>query len=81
MFPQQLGGFRGADPADHLLLHQQHIADVAQQHLAGDAGPPVFAQARGQRLDPVEEVADPRLVVGKHEALGEDVGDQLQPLG
>ena len=54
---------------------------MAQQYLAGGPGPAFFPQGRGEWFDAVEDVRDPRLVMGQHQTFCQDVGDQLQPFG
>jgi hypothetical protein len=80
MRPEELGLLASFNPANHLLLHQELVADVAQQLLSVSVGALLLSQGRGERFDAVEVLGDPGLVVREHQALGEDVGNQLQSL-
>src|SRR6516165_12662869 len=80
MLPEKLRLLASFNTADHLLLHQEHVADVSQQLLAVSPSASLLSQCRSKRLDAVEVLGDPRLVMREHEALSEDVGNQLQSL-
>jgi hypothetical protein len=54
MLSDELGLFARFGASDHLLLHQQHGADVLQQLFAQHSGAPFLAQGCGERFYPVK---------------------------
>ena len=62
------------------MLHQQRIADQLEQVGAASGGLAGRCELARERLDGVEDVGDVLFVMGEHDALGQRVGDDQQPL-
>ena len=80
MLPEQFRLLAGFDPSDHPVLHTENIADVMQQFFAAGATSSLVAQRRRERLNTIENVGDAAFVMRQHQALRQNIGDQLQPL-
>ena len=78
--PEHVGLLADLDPAHHLVLREERVADVAQEVPVLRGRAPAPLQAQGERLDRVEDGGEARLVVAEDDALGQHVGDHLQRL-
>ena len=62
------------------MLHQQRIAEQLQQVGAALRGLAGGGELARERLDDVEDIGDLALVAAEHDAFGQRVGHDQQPL-
>jgi hypothetical protein len=78
VIPEQVGLLLDLDATDHLVLHDEGTADVAQQLLALASRDDTVLHVDGEGLDAVEDGGDAGFVLGEDDGSGEDIGDELE---
>ena len=77
--PERIGLLRNRNPAGYIVLHQERISDQLQYASPASLG---FSRARQfphKGFDDFEYFRHLAFVMGEHNALGENVGNDEQP--
>jgi lipase maturation factor 1 len=78
--PEHVGLLADLHPSYHLVLGEERVPDVAQEVAVLRRRAPAPLEALGERLHGVEDRGEARLVEAEDDALGQQVGDDLQGL-